>query len=65
MSNKQPAKRKKPDLDEKAIQGLMCPKCECRHFYTVWTRRVGKTIRRGRECRYCGRRTITVEKVEV
>lgn len=40
-----------------------CPECGCRHHRTLETR-AGKagSIRRRRECRYCGRRFTTYEK---
>lgn len=50
----------KPEPEPK---GLVCPKCGCRHFYVVYTRpRAGKIMRR-KECRYCGRRVTTTERV--
>ena len=44
--------------------GLVCPKCECRHFRVVYTRATprGRIIRR-RECRHCGRRITTSERI--
>jgi len=42
--------------------GLVCPRCGCRHFRVVYVRkRPGGRIVRRRECRYCGRRILTVE----
>jgi transcriptional regulator NrdR family protein len=44
-------------------KGLTCPQCGCRHFYVVYTRpRAGKIVRR-KECRHCGRRVTTTERV--
>jgi len=45
-------------------KGLSCPKCACRHFEVVYTRpsHGGKIIRR-RECRHCGWRLTTTERV--
>ena len=43
--------------------GLECRKCGCRHFYTIETRQQTNAIVRRRECRYCGRRLTTREKV--
>lgn len=44
-------------------KGIECPQCGCRHFYVVYTRpKPGKIVRR-RECRHCGRRVTTVERV--
>lgn len=41
--------------------GLVCPKCGCRHFYTVNTRPIARGVRRLKECRHCKRRLHTVE----
>ena len=47
----------------KATPGLVCPACGCRHFYVLYTRpRDGKIVRR-KECRHCGRRVLTTEKL--
>lgn len=45
-------------------RGLECPKCGCRHFSVVYTRRAlgGRIIRR-RECRHCQRRVTTSEQI--
>lgn len=44
--------------------GLVCRTCGCRHFLTVRTQPgVGDRIVRIRECRCCGRRTRTVERI--
>lgn len=43
--------------------GLECPKCGCRHFYVVRTMQTARSIRRYRECRYCGRRVVTTEQL--
>lgn len=44
--------------------GVRCPDCGCRHCPVYYTRQraAGRTIRR-RECRTCGRRFLTVERV--
>ena len=45
-------------------RGIQCPKCGCGHFEVVYTRRIpGGAIRRRRECRYCGRRVTTTERM--
>lgn len=44
-------------------KGLVCPNCGCRHFYVVYTRPRAEKIVRRKECRYCGRRVTTTEKV--
>jgi len=44
-------------------RGLECPRCGCRHFRVLYTRRaIGGRILRRRECRHCGRRMTTHEK---
>lgn len=44
--------------------GLECPRCGCRHFKVVYTRPGGEgAIQRRRECRHCGWRCTTREKV--
>jgi len=43
--------------------GLICTRCGCRHFRTLYTRpnpRGGVTRRR--ECRHCGKRLTTIER---
>lgn len=45
-------------------RGLVCPKCGCAHFRVIYTRRaLGGKVVRNRECRHCGRRVITHERV--
>ena len=52
--------RKTKPADERGIE---CPRCGCRHFYVVYTRpRTGKIVRR-KECRHCGHRIVTFEKL--
>lgn len=55
------------DRDDDEPIGVCCPDCNCRHCFVIYTRprtdqRGGKTIRR-RECRNCGRRFLTTERV--
>lgn len=46
-----------------ALRGLICPKCGCRHFRVLYTRKGHReAIVRRRECRHCGRRITTWEK---
>lgn len=60
MIQKEPKPTEKPD----ERRGLACPKCGCEHFRVVYTRRaLGGKIVRSRECRHCGRRVITYERV--
>ncbi len=42
--------------------GIVCPRCGCRHFRVVYTRRKPSVIMRLRECRHCGRRIVTKER---
>lgn len=58
MTTKQP-----PKQDAKP-RGLVCPTCGCRHFEVVYTRATPTgTIRRRRQCRHCGRRVTTSERL--
>ncbi len=45
-------------------RGLRCRKCGCGHFRVIYTRRAwgGKLVRR-RECRHCGNRVTTSERI--
>lgn len=43
-------------------EGLMCPRCGCRHLPVQYTRQRNGYIMRVRECRYCGRRMTTREQ---
>lgn len=43
--------------------GLVCPRCGCAHFWTLRTTRRSGRIVRHRECRHCGRRFTTAEKI--
>ena len=47
-----------------ALRGLECPRCGCRHFRVIYTRAAwgGRIVRR-RECRHCGRRVTTSERI--
>lgn len=45
-------------------RGLRCPRCGCVHFHVLYTRpAIGGAIRRRRECRHCGRRLTTTERL--
>lgn len=50
--------------DKKDKEGYRCPKCDCKHFLSGWTRHRRKSTVRSRVCRNCGRRVITVEKIK-
>lgn len=45
-------------------RGIACPICGCRHLRVIYTRRAlgGKLVRR-RECRFCGKRITTWERL--
>jgi len=46
----------------KEVPGIRCPRCGCAHWYVTHTERLpGDRIRRRRQCRHCGYRTVTVE----
>jgi DNA-directed RNA polymerase subunit RPC12/RpoP len=51
----------KPQASEE--RGLACPKCGCRHLPVRYTRQRPGFIQRIRECRHCGRRVITRERL--
>ncbi|MGQ0627204.1 MAG: NrdR family transcriptional regulator [Phycisphaerales bacterium] len=45
-------------------KGICCPKCGCGHFEVLYTRATpAGTIRRRRQCRHCGRRVTTSERI--
>lgn len=44
--------------------GIECRECGCRHFFVIYTRAVSeRRIMRRRECRHCGWRITTYERV--
>ncbi len=50
--------------DEEKQVGLRCPDCGCRDLRVVYTRqRSHGRVVRCRQCRHCGRRLVTTEKV--
>jgi transcriptional regulator NrdR family protein len=55
--------RSEPQSDQ-IERGLRCRKCGCGHFRVVYTRRAagGRIVRR-RECRHCGTRLTTWERI--
>ena len=55
---------KKASAHDPQERGLRCRYCGCGHFQVIYTRRAfgGKLVRR-RECRHCGRRLTTWERV--
>lgn len=50
--------------DAEDDRGLRCRHCGCVHFRVLYTRRAwgGKLVRR-RECRHCGKRVTTAERI--
>jgi len=57
MSNESKSKDSEPKF-----QSLECPRCGCRHMYTVETKSTPCRIIRTRQCRHCGRRMKTHEQ---
>ena len=63
MEDLPPARPGSATRDEQFDKGIECPKCGCRHFYTVWTRPAPRNrIWRRRECRHCGHKITTYEQ---
>jgi hypothetical protein len=48
----------------KPTRGLCCPDCGCAVLYVVYTRQRASHVFRLRECRYCGRRVATRERIQ-
>lgn len=44
-------------------RGICCPKCGCGHFVLVKITHRKTHIQRRRECRHCGHRVTTSERV--
>jgi len=61
MAGQQVNQKDREAADQK---GLVCRNCGCRHFFVVYTRPAtkGRIVRR-RECRHCGRRSRTTERL--
>lgn len=51
-----------PD-DRDLARGIRCPKCHCRHFSLVKISHAVGYVRRRRECRHCGNRITTSERL--
>jgi ribosomal protein S27E len=62
-----PDERKAADRAENAeadAKGLRCPKCGCRHMPAVYSKpKADGRVQRQRECRNCGRKIVTVERI--
>lgn len=58
------AEAQKPTAKAEEQRGLVCPACGCQHFRVVYTRCAwgGRIVRR-RECRHCGKRIMTSERM--
>lgn len=54
-----------PPADEEpsSDRGIECANCGCRHFYVYRTIPVVNGILRIRECRHCGRKHRSIERV--
>ncbi len=42
-------------------EGIRCPACHCRDFYTYRTERIGEFVRRTKICRNCQNKIHTTE----
>jgi len=51
------------DLISQPPRGLECPRCGCGHFEVVKVCQGPGYVRRRRECRHCGRRVTTTERI--
>ena len=49
--------------EDDVSEGLQCSACGCRHLPVDRTLRQGKTIRRYRHCRNCGKHIVTTERI--
>lgn len=58
-----PEQEAKTDERTEDEAGLICLDCACRHFFTIDVRPCRRGIRRRRECRNCGKRVTTTERV--
>ena len=54
--------KKKKEKEKTA--GLACGKCGCRDLRVTKTEKVGRFVRRRRECRHCGKAVYTREREE-
>lgn len=58
--------RQRPSIRE-AIErrwGIGCPQCGCCHWYTLKTSHVGTHVKRLKQCRHCGHKVVTRERME-
>ena len=53
----------KPAPETPQTEGLESPACGCRHLPVLYTRRHPKRVKRVRECRHCGRRIVSYERI--
>lgn len=68
MPEPEPSSERRPvvrlsDLRGNSSTGLECKACGCRHFRVVQTRPKQGYIYRQRECRHCGTKATTTERV--
>jgi len=57
-------KNQQPDNPQPGpAEGLICPQCHCAHLPVVYTRHQGSRVKRLRECRNCGKRITTYERI--
>ena len=66
MDNKKAISNQQSAISEKKKEtaGLACGKCGCRDLQVTKTEKVGRFIRRRRECRHCGKVKYTREREE-
>ena len=57
-------KKREGDKQPEKKLGVQCPSCGCRHHHVLVSKAVGKTVRRSRECRNCGRWFTTTERAD-
>jgi len=67
MSKKKRQIRKKriakPTAETPTTDGLACPSCGCCHLPVLYTRKTPRRVKRVRECRNCGRRVTSFERI--
>jgi transcription elongation factor Elf1 len=56
--------KRRKDAPEKPPRSLECPDCGCEHFEVVWVAHKPRKIIRRKQCRNCGRRIRTIERLD-
>jgi len=51
------------ELGDDEPKGIRCRKCHCRDLRVIYTRHYANKIVRRRECRHCGTRLTTTERM--